>query len=757
MYNPLTDLSLSSLYSLFIISGGNKLSLTAKNLTLAIPAAFVSATMAATTPPETMNQARLVESLGQLSLSFEANRGQTDPTVQFLSRGQGYSLFLTPAEAVLTLHKANPNIQPSRRDLLLNKLKPAKPAAPSAAVLRMQLQGANPQAQAEGLEELPSKTHYLRGKNPKAWRTGIPSYAKVKYHGIYPGIDLVYYGNQRQLEYDFMVAPGADPKAIHLRFDGAQQLSLDAKGQLIVKTQDGEVIQHRPLIYQEIGGVRKVIEGGYDLNSGKERKISEVGFQIARYDASKPLIIDPVLAYSTYWGGNGGERADDIAVDAFGNAYITGSTSSADFPIVKGVQSDLYSGSFDVFVTKFNTTGTKILYSTYLGGSESESGESIAVDKQGNAIISGYTHSADFPSHNPLQPDCHIVNDYEGDAFVAKLNATGTAFVYSTCLGGNSAEFLSAIAVDRFGNAYVTALTRSSDFPTLNPFQASMSGDQDPFISKISPTGSLVYSTYFGGSETFGEASTGVAIDKFGNAYIVGFTTASDFPTANPLQSTKAGDTYDPDAFVAKLNASGSALIYSTYLGGQAIEICSDPFCGTAAIAVDSSGNAYVTGTTNSSDFPTANPLQSTLKGFSNAFVAKLNTAGSALVYSSYLGGDNYNYGNGISVNSNGNAYIVGSTESKNFPVFRALQPNCAVNSDNDVTLTKLNAAGTRLVYSTCIGGSGDDYSQGIAVDRYGSAYVAGGTGSANFPTFKALQPVLRGSSDAFVMKISGN
>jgi hypothetical protein len=749
MYNP-TPLSLSAPFPL-VKSASRLLRLGMKVSILAVPFTFASAASAVTAKPE----AAVAEFYAKQSLSFEANLGQTDPAVQFLSRGQGYSLFLTPTEAVLSLRKTDSTsrFKPSK----LPSLDPAVPVKPSAAsVLRMQLEGANAHAQAEGLAELPGKTHYLRGKDPKAWRTGIPSYAKVKYRGVYPGVDLVYYGKQRQLEYDFIVAPGADPKTIRFHVEGAKQLSLDSTGQLVIETPSGKVVQHRPTIYQEIAGARKEVAGSYTLHADKKGETAQFGFQVAHYDSSRPLIIDPVLGYSTYWGGSGSEGAADIAVDALGNTYITGTTSSVDFPVKQGIQPFFGGNSVDTFITKFNPKGNKVIYSTYLGGGDYDEGESIAVDSRGNAIISGNTDSADFPTYRPLQPDCRV-SGYNGEAFVVKLNAVGSAFVYSTCLGGSKQEFGSDIAVDRLGNAYVTGLTVSSDFPTLHPLQASLSEGQDAFVAKIGPAGSLIYSTYLGGNQVFGEASEGIAVDKFGNAYIVGWTTAPDFPTVNPLQPTKAGDTYASDAFVAKLNASGSALIYSTYLGGQDIEICSDPFCGTADIAVDSSGNAYVTGTTNSSDFPTVKPLQKTLNGYSNAFVAKLNAAGSALVYSTYLGGDNYNFGSGISVNSNGNAYIVGSTDSKNFPVFRALQPKCAANSNYDTTLTKLNAAGTKLIYSTCIGGSDDDGSESIAVDRYGSAYVAGGTDSADFPTFKALQPVLRGSSDAFVMKISGN
>jgi hypothetical protein len=720
---------------------------------LALGALAASGIQAAATPsaPETARRALLAQSFGQRPLSFEANLGQTDPTVRFLSRGQGYSLFLTPTEAVLSLRKAASQSKPQSNSPLPGKIKPV-----TADVLRMQLQGANPAATVEGLNQLPGKTHYLRGKDPKAWRTGIPSYAKVKYSAVYPGIDLVYYGKQRQLEYDFIVAPGADPKTIRLQFSGAEQLALDDKGRLVVTTPGGGVIQHKPVIYQEIDGVRKEVAGSYALHPDKQGKTADVGFQVARYDTSRPLVIDPVLAYSTYLGGADYDIADDIAVDGSGNAYIIGETNSPDFPIVNAEPLG-NTGGIDAFVTKFNAQGTAIIYSTYLGGEDSESGTGIAVDNKGNALITGYTDSTDFPTRQPLQANC-LANATSADVFVAKLNASGTALIYATCLGGSSSDFGQEIAVDRFGNAYITGLTFSSDFPTANPLQTSHLGQADAFVAKINPTGSaLIYSTYLGGNEHFGESGNGIAVDRFGNAYIVGYTTASDFPALHPIQTCARGFS---DTFVTKLNAKGTALVYSTCLGGN-----DDTGFGLEAgygIAVDRFGNAYVTGHVSSTGLPTVHPVQASCSF--DAFISKLNTAGTQLIYSTcFSGSGGYSYGAGIAVDRLGNAYVTGYTESSNFPKVRPIQPTCiGTDGTGDAFVTKFNAAGTALVYSTCMGSSSDAYlsdaGSAIAVDRFGNAYVTGITRSPDFPTKNAFQPTFAGGLwDAFVLKVVGN
>jgi PKD repeat protein len=730
-----------------------------------------------------------LKTYGGLPLQFETNRGQTDPTVKFLARGAGYTVFLTPSEAVLVLRSPQTSDQPpaplvARRDrrARAQREKETRPKR-AAAVVRLGLVGANPDPGVMGLDPLPGTANYFTTKDPHKWRTAIPTYAKVKYRDVYPGVDVVYYGAQRQLEYDFVVAPGADPARIRLAVTGANALSVDAAGDLVLQTASGALRLHKPLIYQVRDGARQEIAGGYVL-FGKDR----VGFRIATYDSQRPVVIDPVLSYATYLGGssvvcdeygcsnNNIDYGAGIAVDSAGNAYVTGFTISSDFPTANALQPALR-GTTNAFVAKLNPAGSALVYSTYLGGSNSDDGSSIAVDSAGNAYVTGTTSSGDFPTVNALQPALRGT----ADAFVAKLNPAGSALVYSTYLGGSNYEGSSGIAVDSAGNAYVTGTTFSFDFPTANALQSTLGGASDAFVAKIDAAGALVYSTYLGGAAA-GDDGAGIAVDSAGNAYVTGSTRSSDFPTTNALQSTLRGI---QAAFVAKLNAAGSALVYSTYLGGSNFCTFYQSCYGDdgASIAVDSAGNAYVTGTTYSSDFPTANALQPTLRGVRNVFVAKLNAAGSALVYSTYLGGSGSNscdqygycyrgeYGAGIAVDTAGNAYVTGSTSSFDFPTANALLPSLS-GLGEDAFVAKLNAAGSALVYSTYLGGSDcgewyvncyGDEGYGIAVDSAGNAYVTGFTSSVDFPTTaNAPQRWLGGGvegwpgriGDAFVVKI---
>ncbi|MDA2929354.1 SBBP repeat-containing protein [Acidobacteria bacterium AH-259-O06] len=721
------------------------------------------------------SQVRVTEAYGKLPLSFEANQGQSDPHVKFLSRGRGYTLFLTPTEAVLTLQKTVKSKAGNRRPTLRARLKDDNRAfSIQTTTVRMQLIGANPGPQVTGLEELPGKVNYFIGNDPAKWRTNVSTYAKIKYRDVYPGVDVVYYGNQGQLEYDFVVAPGADPKTITLRFQGADTLEVDDQGDLVLHTGGGEVRLQKPLVYQEVDGVRQEISGGYRLKGQHQ-----VGFQLGLYDAATPLVVDPVLVYSTYLGGFGNEGGFRIAVDPEGNAYVTGGTNSTDFPTANALQ-PAYGGDFDAFVAKLNPTGSGLVYSTYLGGSGRENfsefseeaffaGGGIAVDPEGNAYVTGFTSSTDFPTANALQP---AFGGGDFDAFVAKLNPTGSALVYSTYLGGSGNDQGLGIAVDADGNAYVTG-GADSDFPTANALQPpSRELTQlpqshflaDAFVAKLNPTGSaLVYSTRLGGSEE--DFAWGIGIDGAGNAYVTGATFSSDFPTANPLQPAFGGDI---DAFVTKLDATGSALVYSTYLGGSGRENLSEikeGFISAGDIAVDADGNAYVTGFTESIDFPTANPLQATCVGVFgcfDAFVAKLNPTGSALVYSTYLGGSFDDNGSGIAVDADGNAYVTGFTDSTDcpsnfalscFPTANAL-PNGPFGSAAFVA--KLNPTGSALVYSTYLGSTGFDNGSGIAVDADGNAYVTGDTDSTDFPTANPLQPAFGGGDvDAFIAKIT--
>ena len=690
---------------------------------------------------------RIVETYGKLPLSFEANQGQTAPEVKFISRGPGYNLFLNSTEAVLSL--SSPQSSQRAQRMTSNFLSASSaPSAvndpnPKSVALRMKLVGANPHPEVAGLEELPGRSNYFIGNDPSKWRTNVPTYAKVQYKDVYPGVDLVYYGNQRQLEYDLIVAPGADPEVIQLAFEGEHHLEIDAQGDLVLSTAGGQVRLHKPLVYQQVDSVRREIAGSYVLSGERQ-----VGFQVAAYDASQPLVIDPALSYSTYLGGSGDDWGLSIAVDASGNAYVTGQTESTDFPTASPIQPAFGGGNFNAFVTKLNASGSVLVYSTYLSGSFGASGSSIAVDAAGNAYVTGVTGS-NFPTANPIQ----ATHGGGSDAFVTKLNGAGNALLYSTYLGGNGSDGGLGIAVDTSGNAYVTGGTMSTDFPTASPIQPAYGGRGDAFVTKLNAAGNaLVYSTYLGG--TGDDLGTGVAADASGNAYVTGQTLSDDFPTVSPIQPARGGDR---DVFLTKLNAQGSALVYSTYLGGGGTD-------SDSSIAVDGAGNAYVTGGTGSPDFPTANAIQANCVFFSprggcdDAFLIKLNATGSALVYSTHLGGSENDIGFGIAVDASGNVYVTGQTESSNFPTASPIQPAHG-GGRFDAFVTKLNAAGSALVYSTYLGGSESDIGFGIAVDASGNTYVAGLTDSTDFPTVNGIEPLSPFSPfsprDAIIAKIT--
>lgn len=566
-------------------------------------------------------------------MSFEANLGQSDDAVKFIARGAGHTLFLTPTESVLSL-----------------RAPAAETGFTAGAVVRMRLAGANTHPTLTGLEPQPGTSNYFIGDDPARWQRDIPHYAKVKYTGVYPGIDLIYYGSQGQLEYDIVVAPDADPGRIALAFDGVRHLSIDADGNLLLPTPQGVIAQHKPVIYQDIGGRRQSIDGRYVL-----RPDDRVGFDVVRHDPTQPLIIDPMLSYATYLGGAGNDIGNAIVVDIDGNAYVTGGTTSANFPGASGspIQGNL-AGSGDVFVTKINAAGTALVYSTYLGGSSLDTGYAIAIDSQGNAYVTGQTDSpttvgagnVPFPRVGAFQSDYFG----GGDAFITKINALGNALVYSSYLGGYGNERGYGIAVDSFFCAYITGHTSSGlsstafntgDFPTVAAFQPHTASPAaaDAFVTKIAADGSgMVYSTYLGGSASESSADGGaIAVDADGNAYVGGTTFSTNFPGASTstIQPANGGGGRN-DGFVVKFNAAGSMLLYSTYLGGSTDDAVN-------GIALDVARNAYVVGYTDSTNFPTASPMQAQRNGTGgpgeDAFVSKINPAGSALVYSTYLGG----------------------------------------------------------------------------------------------------------------------
>jgi hypothetical protein len=523
---------------------------------------------------EAPGQLAVHEAYGRLPLSFEPNQGQADREVKFLSRGRGYTLFLTAGEAVLALQRPG-----ERRE---------------ASIVRVSLAGANRDIGVEGLDELPGKVSYFMGRDPGNWRRNIQTYARVHYADVYPGVDLIYYSTGGQLQYDFVVAPGADPQAIRLMVDGAR-VAVDATGDLVGRVAEGEIRMRKPVIYQEVDGVRAAIAGQWMLAGP-----NQAAFKVDAYDRGKPLVIDPVLSYSTYLGGSFDDYPREIAVDALGHAHVTGPTNSVDFPTTAGaVQPSLVGshGHYDVFVAKLEPDGSAVVYSTYLGGFAPDEGWGIAVDGAGNAYVTGLTSSPDFP----VTPGAFQTAFGSGlsRVFVAKLDPTGSVLAYSTFIGGSLRDEGRAIAVDNAGRAYVTGNTDSSDFPiTPGAFQSVQQGpgpgDSDAFVTKLEADGSsLVYSTFLGAGGS--EVGRGIAVDGQGHAYVIGESVAGFPTTPGAFQPIPGGAN---DAFVTKLNLDGTALVYSTFLGGSRAEF------GTA-IALDTLGNAYVAGQTLSADFPT--------------------------------------------------------------------------------------------------------------------------------------------------------
>lgn len=685
---------------------------------------------------------------GSPSLSFEANRGQVDSQVKFLARASGYGLFFIRTGVVLV----------------------SSSEASRFSSVKMKLLGANRASQVCGEIELPGRSHYFIGSNPQKWRTNVPHYARVRYREVYPGVDVVFQGGQGKLEYDLVVAPGADPGIIRVAFEGVQNIRLDERGDLLLRAAHGEIRQHRPLVYQEVNGARQAIPGHYVLTGRRQ-----VGFRVAAFDSGRPLVIDPVLSYSSFLGGKGSDGGTAIAVDSSGNAYVTGTTTSTDFPTASPFQASNKGGT-DVFVMRINSAGSGLVSSTYLGGSGADIVKAIAVDASGNAYVTGSTTSTDFPTLNPIQGTYRGAGAYRlGDVFVTKLNPTGSALLYSTYLGGSGDDVAYGVAVDTSGNAHIAGDTGSTNFPTANPLQAASAGNYDAFVAKLNATGSaLIYSTYLGGPR--GDGAEAIAIDPWGNTYVAGTTfsttpSGSTFPTTPGAFQVRSESLALGEVFVAKLNRSGSALVYSSVFGG----IGNDPAHGVAA---DSFGSVYVTGATTSDNFPTANAFQPNKRVWTDAFVVKLNAAGNALVYSTYLGGDGeFMFGGtelpdiatGIAVDSFGSAYVTGFTGSNNFPTTKdavqtTLGPGiCGKNTLSgdpipclDAFVTKLNPAGSALVYSTFLGGNATDRAYGIAVDPSGNAYITGSTSSTNFPTTGgAFRTAYADSQDAFVVKIA--
>jgi uncharacterized protein (TIGR03437 family) len=654
---------------------------------------------------------------------FTQNPAGSEPW--FTTQSHSYSLTLKPGEAVLR----------------------------ASSIFRLKWLNANPRPQLCGERLLPGSVSYLLGSDPTRWRTNVPRYAQVRYTDVYPGVDLVFTNREGQLEYDWIVSPGADPSKIEVAFPGADSVRQDGNGDLLISAGANQTRQHRPVIYQASG----IVAGAYRIHPD-----NTITFDIAEYDRRKPLTIDPVLSYSTYLGGRADDGAFAIAVDGTGNAYVAGASWSPDMPPGSALGAPGAAGvPPNAFVAKFNPAGTELLYLAYLGGSDRDYALGIAVDESGNAYVTGGTNSTDFPitpgafqttyggtGGSSLPPSFAPA----GDAFIAKLNAAGNKLIYSSYLGGHGGDQAYGVRVDSAGNAYIAGSTLAAGLPSVpetfpttpGAFQTTRGGG---FVTKVNPSGTaLVYSTFIGGTRE--DYVLGLAIDAAGSAYVTGITVSPDFPvTPGAVQTTYTGEF--PSAFVAKLNPGGTALAYGTFLGGSG----DDEAYG---IAVDGEGNAYVTGATNSPDFPTTAGAFVTPNRAPGAqadvFVVKLNPAGTSLLYSSVFGGNGSDFGSAIAVDAGGNAYIAGRTLPRNvvyssIPTTANAIQRCG---SNDAFVTKLDRAGSKLLYSSHLGGSGLSAATAIAVGPDFSVWVAGSTTGADFPvTPGAVQTAFKGAGSS--------
>ena len=656
---------------------------------------------------------------GESPLLFEQHQAADGGIPQFSAHASGRKLLFSPSGAV------------SEWGL-------GAGASDPRPEITMRLMDARPDVAPRAAGKQAGRANYLVG-HPDEWRIGVPLFGKIIYPGVYPGIDLIYYGNQNQLEYDFVVAPGASWRSIRLAFSGAQAIAIDPNGDLKVRTRWGWRRHRRPRVYQQLASGRSEISGHYVLQGNRQ-----VGFEIGAYDSGFPLVIDPTLVYSSYLGGSADDHGYSVAVDSSGCAYTVGETWSANFPLLNPMQS-VPAGDTDIFVTKWNTAGTGIVYSTYIGGSNRDVPLSIVVDAAGNAYITGYTYSANFPITSGA-----LRTSFSGEskAFVLKLNPSGSGLIYSTFLGGSGNDYATGIAVDSTGQAYISGYTASIDFPvSSSAFQRSYGGGEfDGFFAKLNAAGSqLVYATYLGGVGN--DTAYAVALDPATNVYLTGQTQSSNFPLLQALQTTYS----EGAAFVVKLNAS-SQVLYSTYLGGTGSST------GTG-IAADAAGNAYVAGYTIAPDFPvTSSAYQPSNHGSYDTFVAKLSADGSAILSATYFGGSGSESTSGIALDSSGDVFVTGSTNSIDLPLQAPLQ--ASYSGGGDAFVAEFNNQLSSLYFSTYYGGVESETGAGIAVDSSGNVYLTGSTNSGG-PTLGipvttgALQTSGQGGFDAFLAKFS--
>lgn len=664
---------------------------------------------------------------GRRRLRFEENAGQIDPQVRYMARGRGYTLYLMDTDAVFAIRE--PRTAATAKAELGQDWQP-EPL--QGRVVRMRMRGAHPEPDLVPGAPLPGVSHYYLGDDPAQWRTGVRSFDSVRVEGAYQGVDLVYYNRDGSLEFDFVVAAGADPSEIALVFDGADEVTVAEDGSLTVRAGPCELRQAPPSAYQVRGEEREAVAGRYLMAPD-----GAVRFTLGEYDRTRPLVIDPAVSYSTYLGGTVEDELSDVEVDAYGNTFVSGWTNSPDFPRVGSPWT--FRGSFDAYVAVLGPAGMQLLYAAFIGGTGEDACYSMALDTQGSPYLAGYTTSSDFPTVHPIETDA---GNADTDVFVTKLASNGASLVYSTYLGGNDTEVATGIDVDPAGNAYVAGLTNSTDYPMVGAYMGNRDG-LDAFVTKINAAGTaLSYSTYLASDGV--ENATDIVVSGGGEVTVVGGTNSGGFPVYEPFQDMIVGES---DGFVTRLSGSGSTLRFSTFIGGNRMDV-------PQGVCLDADGAAIVAGVTYSSNFPTRNPIQ-TDPGDTNsdAFVLKLATSGSALQFSTYLGGAWTDSATDVDVGDDGRIYVAGYTSSLDFPT---LNPVYVDSDDNnyDGFLSCLGPTGTSLVYSTYFGGELNDLIAAVAVDGSGNAYIAGYTDSAHLPLVNPYQGVMHGSADAFVTKI---
>jgi hypothetical protein len=667
----------------------------------------------------------------RLPLSFETNRGQAEADVEFVGRGDGFALLLKPNEAVLSLRK--------RKEVLATAgATSVNDESSSTRRLSMKLEGANSTPRISGEAQQEARANYFIGNDPAKWIRDVETFSRVSYSGVYRGVDLAFYGNQQQLEYDFTVAPGGNPREIRLRFEGADDLELNSEGALILHTAAGAVRHDRPVAYQESNGSRLEVPAEF-----KRLDDGAVGFEVGDYDPTQPLVIDPILVFSTYVGGSAAESCRGMVTDSVGNVYLVGESFSSDFllPPVSPANSD-------VFIGKLASNGLLLSYTFFGGKMGNDTATGLSVDGSGSVYLCGSTESPDFPQVNSFG----LALRGNSDAFVVKLtpkptdDATFFIFEYSSLVGGSGEEVGASMAIDATGSAYITGGTSSQDFPIAGAIQPVYGGgDSDAFVAKLAPDGkTLTYSSLLGGSGTENLIGrTGISVDASGNAYVTGDTQSTDFPTRNALRATKNGSASTSDGFVAKINPTGTDFVYSTYVGGS-----DDDFA--FAIGADQAGSAYVTGRTRSTSFTGSSSTRPST-ATTDIFVAKLNAAGSAITYLTFIGGSfSDESGNAIAIDSSGNAVIAGSA-GESAPTVNSIQSFSRGGADAFVA--KLGPSGA-VTFSSYLGGSNEDAALAVAVGADGVIYSGGFTDSTDFLTATPLVRENAGGRDIFIAKI---